>query len=296
MLLELMEDADRGVRYDACSALKGMRVSQAVPALIAALDEWDRKVRSEVVGALGRLGDREAVPALLSVVRDTRGMSFRSVGYALTSLEGDQAWEGIVEAAAMGYMSQGPGIARSLGESGYVRAMPRLRGLLDVDTGVECRCAAMALKGLGDTVTGPEMLEELGSDVPWRRARAARSLGALGGPESVEPLIAALGDDRDCVREAAAFALGEMDDNRAVGPLPGAASDESEGVRRRAHSSLEKLGTERRPVDAFSYPLPESAVREHPSLSGSGPMGNCGNSPLPVGRQHASGVPGADTH
>lgn len=193
MLLELMEDADRGVRYDACSALKGMRVSQAVPALIAALDEWDRKVRSEVVGALGRLGGREAVPALLSVVRDTRGMSFRSVGYALASLEGDQAWEGIVEAVEMGYVSLGPGIAWSLGESGYVRAMPRLRGLLDVDTGVECRCAAMALKGLGDTVTGPEMLEELGSDVPWRRARAARSLGALGGPESVEPLIAAWG-------------------------------------------------------------------------------------------------------
>ena len=272
MLIELMEDADQQVRYDACSALQGMKVSQAVPtfiaalrdsdsgvrkvsavalgemgdrqavpALIAALEDWDRRVRLEVVGALGQLGDREAVPALLSVVRNPRGVRPQWVGYALARLGGDQAWEGLVEAAEMGYMSLIPGIARSLGESGYVRAMPRLRGLLDVGTGYECWCAAMALKGLGDTITGPEMLEELGSAVPWRRARAAWSLSALGGPESVDPLIAALGDDRDCVREAAAFALGEMDDHRAVGPLTAAASDESEGVRRRAQSSLERL-------------------------------------------------------
>ena len=70
------------------------------------------------------------------------------------------------------------------------------------------------------------MLEELGSDDPWRRTRAAWSLGALGGPESVEPLIAALGDDQDSVREAAAFALGEMDDNRGGRPSDGG------GVRR----------------------------------------------------------------
>ena len=222
-----------------------------MPALIAALDEWDRKVRSEVVRALGRLDDREAVPALLSVFRNPRGVSPRSVGYALARLGGEQAWEGIVEAVELGYMSLGPAIAWDLGDSGYVRAMPRLRGLLDVDTGDECRYAAMALKGLGDTVTGPEMLEELGSDVPWRRARAAWSLSVLGGPESVEPLIAALGDDQDCVREAAAFALGEMDDNRAIGPLTAAASDESEGVRRRGQSSLQKLNTGRRPVGPF---------------------------------------------
>ena len=264
MLLELMEDVDYGVRYDACSALKGMKVSQAVPAfigglrdsdsgvrsisaealgdmgdrqavpaLIAALDEWDRNVRLEVIDALGRLGDREAVPALLSVVRDPRGVRPRPVGYALARLGGDQAWEGIVAAVEGGYIPLSPGIARMLGESGYVRAMPRLRGLLDADDGYQCWCDALALKGLGDTVTGPEMLEELGSDVPWRRARAAWSLGALGGPESVEPLIEALGDDRDCMREAAAFALGEMDDSRAAGPLTAAASDESEGVRRR---------------------------------------------------------------
>ena len=185
MLIQLMEDADHRVRYDACSVLQGMKVSQAVPAfiaalkdsdswvrrvsaealgelgdrqavpaLVAALDEWDRNVRLEVIDALSHLGDREAVPALLSVFRDPRGVNPRSVGYALARLGGDQAWEGIVEAIEMGYMSLSFGIAQELGESGYVRAMPRLRGLLDADNGYECWCAALALKGLGDTIAG----------------------------------------------------------------------------------------------------------------------------------------------
>ena len=91
MLIELMEDADRQVRYDACSALKGMRVSQAVPAFIAALKDSESSVRSISAMALGEMGDREEVPVLLSVFRDPRGVNPRSVGYALARLGGDQA-------------------------------------------------------------------------------------------------------------------------------------------------------------------------------------------------------------
>ena len=86
-----------------------------MPALIAALDEWDRRVRERVVMALGKLGDRQAVPALLSALRDLRGSSPRSVGTALALLGGDQAWEGVLNAAEGGSLSLTPRIATLLG-------------------------------------------------------------------------------------------------------------------------------------------------------------------------------------
>ena len=146
---------------------------QAARALIAALDEWDRRVRERVVMALGKLGDRQAVPALLSALRDLRGSSPRSVGTALALLVGDQAWKGVLNAAEVGSLSLTHRIATLLGESGYVQGMPRLRALLDSHSGLESVYPAMALRLLEDTITGPEMVEELASDAPWRCARAA---------------------------------------------------------------------------------------------------------------------------
>ena len=168
-----LKDSNRGIRERSARALGDIGDRQAARALIAALDEWDRRVRERVVMALGKLGDRQAVPALLSALRDLRGSSPRSVGTALALLVGDQAWEGVLNAAEVGSLSLTHRIARLLGESGYVQGMPRLRALLDSHSGLESVYPAMALRLLEDTITGPEMVEELASDTPWRCARAA---------------------------------------------------------------------------------------------------------------------------
>ena len=95
------------------------------------------------------------------------------MGTALALLGGYQVWEGVLNAAEGGSLSLTPRIATLLGESGYVQGMPRLRALLDSHSGNESVYSAMALRLLGDTITGPEMVEELTIDAPWRRAHAA---------------------------------------------------------------------------------------------------------------------------
>lgn len=215
--------------------------SVAVPALCEALEYGgDRKFRIDAIEVLEELGDRSAVPALARALRqwgDPQAVT------ALLRLGGREAQDAVIrqvndevhEAAA-------ERAAVWLGEEGITRAMPALRQAVEqAESTYLVSAAAESLAQLGDTLTGPDMVEWLGHQRPDRRRRAAAALGSLGDENAAGPLVAALRDPDKEVRREAAQSLGWVGDQAAVPALTAAVDDIDEGVREAAGRALEGL-------------------------------------------------------
>lgn len=76
-LIEALQDRNVHVRRDAAVALGKLGDARAVPALCEALTRWDRDVRRAAAVALGEIGNRHAVPALVSVLLDKEDEEMR---------------------------------------------------------------------------------------------------------------------------------------------------------------------------------------------------------------------------
>lgn len=224
ILERLLRDSSPEVRRVAARVISG---ASSVDSLIQALQDEDAEVRARAAESLGRIEDTRAVEPLIGLVRSQKGHKEETGVNTSVMARGMQPRE-----AAM----------NALGRIADPRAADLLLGILQNDEeDLEVRCsAARALRGIKDNERVLDALfHGLKNGETMLRGKIAEVLGAHPVQErAVGPLIEALGDEESYVRARAAASLGSIGDPSAVGPLIEALDDQDASVRSRAVDSL----------------------------------------------------------
>ena len=265
-----VKDKDIGVRAQAVQVLGRIKHADAVPILIEAMEDEDRGVRDAAVLALAETGE-PAIPALGGLLRHEDWQKRWAAAYALNSIGSTKTADQLVralndsdervrdlavaamtrlgkdaiDALAKAAIDKEAGLRHSailsLGAMEDAQTIPILQNALkDEDPFV--REAAVA--GLGNTRSPkalPVLGEALQSDDAKVRADAVQAMAKVG-KDALEPLVAASKHDEWAVRRAAAEGLGMLDLVDSVAPLNRLLTDDDARVRSAAASGLARLG------------------------------------------------------
>ena len=244
LLLDLMEDANPRVRWQAIEALGMLDKSEkSVDALIAALQDPNHIVRWNAALALGDAGDERVTMPLLKILEDESKDVREMAEWALVELSGKlvpslievltqhQDWWIRREAA------------RILGLIGDERATePLLQALSDSRERIR-ENAAKALGRIGRTRAIKGLIHALQDDYGHTRENAMEALIKIG-PDAVETLIKALKHRNKIIRINVCLVLGAIGDQRAIKPLTKLRHDSDFKVRRSASKALKQIRQE----------------------------------------------------
>lgn len=223
-------------RLQAVRKLGATNDSEAIDALVGALDDQEAAVRSEAVAALGEFKDPAVVRALIGALRDRSEAVQEAAIHSLKKVGDPAAIEpmvGVLLRSSPIIQSHAAIALRALGWA------PRTLGEqvpYYVATGDFKRAAmfgAPAFTALVAVLRG-------GSED--RRVEAAATLGESGDPSVVKPLMAALKDAEPSVRTAAANALARLGDKQVAPALLPLLKDQARNVRVAAINAVGQLG------------------------------------------------------
>lgn len=243
----LLKDKNTAVRREAVLALKRLRASQSVPALIEALKtETDQGVKYDIARTLGTLGDRGAVFPLSNVFTKEKGWYVRSgCVEALGLIGSDTAMNTLakilVTDAGEDAVWTRTKAAWALAAIGP-KAVPLLISALnDKEEGTRRR-AGWALVKIG-TPAVKALISSLREINKYTRERAAQTLGWIGDESAVTSLIWALKDKEPSVVSSAAWALGRIGSPRALSALQELANNQNTGIRENAVEAIERIAS-----------------------------------------------------
>ena len=172
----LNRHSDIGLQRSVVDHIGKFGSAEAVPALADALQHGgDPKFRQDAIEVLVELGDRSAVPILVQALERWND---RSAPNALLKLGGREAEDAVIRQVNRSDERLSSWSASLLGSRGITRAMPALRQAVEESWSMSVVAgAARALHQLGDTITGPDMVEWLNDEDPDRRRRGRHGPG-----------------------------------------------------------------------------------------------------------------------
>ncbi len=218
-LIWALNDQKPEVRSAAAAALGELKAMEAVPNLLRALKDQDKHVRSAVARALGAIKAMKAVPDLLVALKEDPKREVRySAAEALGELNAVEAAPDLRRALKNQEWYVRAEAARALGMMKVMEAVPDLCQTLK-DQKWEVRSeTARALGAMKAMEAIPDLLQLLNDQDKWVRSEAARVLGMMNAVEAMPNLLQLLENDWDSqVRSEAARALGEL---KAVEVVP----------------------------------------------------------------------------
>jgi len=208
-LIDSLASKDNETRERAKSSLLKLG-TEAVAALIPALEDNISTIRMRVAEMLGELKAKSAVKPLINALRD--------------------------EEASVRYSA-----AEALGKVGDQDATAALMKALSDPNSQVSKSAMGALEAMNIDVIGP-LLESLSDESPSVRIFAVETLGKLSKNEAVSPLIELLAREDDSrVRQQALESLGKLGAQDAFDMLLISLLDEDEDVRVSAAKVLKRI-------------------------------------------------------
>jgi HEAT repeats len=213
-LLQRLQARPAWRRAEAADMLGKLRMREAVPALVTALDDPSEDVRTVAARGLAAIRDPAAVPALARALSDPSRWTLSMIAENL--------------------MAMGPS------------AVPPLLDLLRSDEHNVRVAVVQVLGEIRDPAATPALIEVLREGDLNLRAQAAAALGKLGGPDAEHALLDALRDPEWQVRAQAAKGLGRVARPDAASSLALAMPDDNWWVRVNCAESLARLGAEGR--------------------------------------------------
>ena len=187
-LAALVRDPEVRVRLEVVRALRALRVTSGVPALVTSLGDGDRDVREEAIGTLVELyTERDRVGPV------GRFLEIFSDEYDRTSVAPYTVVDPTVENGLAGSLrDQDPAIreqaALALGILNARSALPALSNALrDPDAGVR-GAAATAIGKVGTTADGSALIPLLADEDAEVRNRVLQAIGVLQVREAGAPL------------------------------------------------------------------------------------------------------------
>ncbi len=241
LLLDLMEDANPRVRWQAIEALGVLGKSErSVDALIAALQDPNHIVRWNAALALGEAGDERVTLPLLEILEDESKDVREMAEWALVELSGK------IVPSLIEILTQHPDwwirreAARILGLIGDERATePLLQALSDRSERIR-ENVAEALGRIGRPRAIKGLIHALQDDYGQTRQNAMEALIKIG-TDAVETLIKALKSRNKIIRMNVCQVLGAIGDQRAIKPLTQLRHDSDFKVRRGASKALKRI-------------------------------------------------------
>ena len=222
-LIELLQDENDDVKWQAAGGLELQKDPRAAPALVAALKGRGLGVCEYAARALGELGGAEAVQGLLGVLRaqevnpNVRAAAAASLGKCADP----SAIPELMAGRPPGYYPyRDTSAVDALAKLAPLAPQVFIAGLKSADPNVRRLCAwALGKAGIREA-TAPlvEMLRGDESILGDDACTAADALALLKDPRAVDALIAKLKGSRNA-RWWSAYALGQIGDQRAIDPL-----------------------------------------------------------------------------
>jgi len=228
-------------RTNAAADLGLVRITDALPALLEALDDRDVRVRQTAVWAVGQVGGPETLAALVRLLGDPSRLVARRAQEVLAE-RGNETKDAILGYARK--TSSRAGRLAAIELLGWLRIAEGADLLLTFTTDMDPEVRIKSLKAAA-AIGDPRFMEifQRGlEDSRWEvRCQAAKGLSLFGSPDSIPGLTTALRDRHWWVRFYAATALAE------VGPLGeealhDALADPEPSVREMARYLLERGG------------------------------------------------------
>jgi len=236
-LIEVLQDPAQPALAQSYAAytLGRMRSSEAVPALIAALQSKDDQVRERAIDALGRIKDPRAWKPLILMANKDSSPALRTKAQKTVESLGSLGSARVdSEALALQLKDPSPGKRRE---------------------------AAQALSQYGDWWSIRPLGDALQDPDQEVRRYAARALGDLQDKRAVGPLVSALPRSSGLARQTALIALGVLKDDTAVEPLLRYLKDPDADTRKLTARALANLGSARSGpalAEALSDLVPEN--------------------------------------
>jgi HEAT repeat protein len=228
-------------RTNAAADLGLVRITDALPALLEAVDDRDVRVRQTAVWAVGQVARPETLAALVRLLGDPSRLVARRAQEVLAE-RGNETKDAILSYARK--TSSRAGRLAAIELLGWLRIAEGADLLLTFTTDMDPEVRIKSLKAAA-AIGDPRFMEifQRGlEDSRWEvRCQAAKGLSLFGSPDSIPGLTAALRDRHWWVRFYAATALAE------VGPLGeealhDALADPEPSVREMARYLLERGG------------------------------------------------------
>jgi HEAT repeat protein len=232
LLVHTLHHGRKPVRIAVAWILGRLGGTDAIEALITALNDADKQVVAAAADALVRIGE----PAAISLTK-----SLHAGSHAITVLEriGKPAVNALIWALDDESELVRMFAISALGSIADVRAIEPLTRSLVFEREYGRALAALALVRIGEPAVGP-LMKTLCSYNQQVWTIGANALKFIGEP-AVEPLIVALDHHYDQVRILAATVLGWIGDPRAVVPLKAVLDDTAYEVREAAAEALTRL-------------------------------------------------------
>lgn len=211
ILLKLLHNHEKHLRYRAWRALKEIGDERSVEAVFQMLSDSDEGFRCSGVIALGELGGTRAIGAIINILDDQDYMVRREAAKALFNIGGEKAIK------------------------------PLINLLSDSDGYLRSQVAGMLGK-IRDSQAVIPLIKMLRTSDRYERECVAKALGEIGDARAIEPLIQALSHYDSSVRNSVADALAKFKDDRIVMLLIKVLDDEDHQTRRGSVEALGKIG------------------------------------------------------
>jgi HEAT repeat protein len=228
-------------RANAAADLGLVRVPDALPALLEALNDRDVRVRQTAVWAVGQVGGSEALATLIQLLGDPSRLVARRAQEVLAE-RGNETKDAIL--AYAGKTSNRAGRLAAIELIGWLRIVEGTDLLLTFTTELDPEVRIKSLKAAA-AIGDPRFMEIFHrglEDTRWEvRCQAAKGLSLFGSPDSVPGLTAALRDRHWWVRLYAATALAEVG-SLGEEALHEALADPEPSVQEMARYLLERGG------------------------------------------------------
>lgn len=271
VLLDIMQQQDRGMVFDAIMALGRIGDERAVPVLLAALDHTSGPVRAYAVEALGMIGNASALNGLLKLLNDHDEIVRLNTVIALGRNPDPRAVRPLMQLLAEDDPDLRKRAVMALGAIGDPRAVPAIARLVpQADAGLQ-EVIAEALTLIGDPAAADALRLMLQSEEPGVQIKALGGIRRCGVADVLPQVMTLINAVNPQVRRRVAEVLGELGTEDAVKPLAGMLrSDPSFEVRSAAAKALGRLGYK------SGLPYLEQALRDESAIRCSAVMAIAG--------------------
>ena len=218
LLVERLQDRDRGVRTLAAKAIGELGRPAGVEPLLEVYPKGDRLLQFSILKSLGKIEEEKSIAFLIERLKEEDEKKREESSNSLYLL------------------SLSPKMAKG------IPVQPLLPFLLDRSPSVR-RAIVRTLGNIGDPTAVPSILQLLRDEETQVLLQAIAALGSLKDKRGKGPLVVLLRDPKEAVRGRAAWALGEIRDRGALESLRICLKDSSEEVRENAALAIQKILT-----------------------------------------------------
>jgi len=239
-LIDLLKDANKGVRQSALKSLAELKSPESVQPICQLLRDPDLMVQSSAIDALVKIRDGKTVSYLIEILQDESEYVRRAAVEVLNEVGDQRAIKDLLNALRDADWWVKVRAADALGSIGGPKVIDAVLLLIKDEDEFLRRTAVEILNTSNDPRAFDKLVEALQDEDWWVRERAADALSSLGNPKAVGPLVDMLKTHPEA-SEIVLKALIALGDARAVKPLIEHLKRDQSGQRRNTLRALQEL-------------------------------------------------------